>query len=113
MPAAAGDGVPAGSPAAAAAGLTVGPPTVHERVCTKREPLKPESAAALLADGLRTQSIPLGPTGSRASAKITVPAGRFSGSRSRLRLFPVAMISPVGPPLRQVTLSSWKRGWPV
>ena len=71
--------------ASGADGVTVVSPTVHVRVCTKREPLKPESVAALLADGLRTQSVPLGPTGSRTSAHTTVPGARLSGSRSRLR----------------------------
>ena len=64
-------------------------PTVHVRVCTKRGPLKPESAG-LLVDGLRTQSMPSGRPG-RGLGVTTVPAGRFSGSRSRLRLLPVAI----------------------
>src|SRR6478735_12400805 len=87
-------------------------PTVQVRVCTKRDPLKPESVALLPVDGLRTQSVPLGPTGSRTSAHTTVPGARFSGCRSRLRV-PVAITGPVGPPVRQVTLIGWKRGWPV
>src|SRR3954470_17173890 len=97
--------------AAAGDGVTVVSPTVHVRVCTKREPLKPESVAELFADGLRTQSVPLGPTGSRTSAHTTVPGARLSGSRSRLRLFCAAAITvPVGPPIRHVTLTGWKRG---
>ena len=68
----------------------------------------------LVVDGLRTQSMPSGPTGSRISACTTVPAGRFRPSRSRFRLsWAAAMTSPVGPPIRHVTLTSWKRGWPV
>ena len=63
------------SAAAGEAVVTVVSPTVHVRVCTKREPLKPESVALLLVDGLRTQSMPFGPTGSRTSACTTVPAG--------------------------------------
>src|SRR6478735_10856201 len=89
---------------------TVVVPTVHVRVWTKREPLKPESVAPLLVDGLRTQSMPVGPTGSRTSAYTTVPAARFNGSRSRLR--PVPITGPVAPPLRQVTVAAWKRGLP-
>src|SRR4051812_47906809 len=97
--------------AAAGDGVTVVSPIVHVRDCTKREPLKPESAAALLVDGLRTQSMPLGPTGSRTSAYTTVPGARLSGSRSRLRLFCApAMTVPAGPPIRQVTSILWKRG---
>src|SRR5215207_882501 len=95
--------------AVAGDGVTVVSPTVHVRFCTKREPLKPESAEALFVDGLRTQSMPLGPTGSRTSACTTVPGARFSGSRSRLR-GPVAITGPVGPPVRQVTLTGWNRG---
>src|SRR3954447_14175216 len=97
--------------AAGEAGVVVSAPA-HVRVCTKRAPLKPESVAALFVEGLRTQSRPVGPTGSRISAGTTVPAGRLSGSRSRLRA-PVAITGPVGPPVRHVTLTSWKRGWPV
>ena len=96
--------------ASAGEAVTVVSPTVNVRDCTKREPLKPESVVALLADGLRTQSMPSGPTGSRTSAYTTVPAGRFSGSRSRLR--PVPMTGPVAPPLRHVTVTAWKRGLP-
>ena len=96
--------------ASAGEAVTVVSPTVNVRDCTKREPLKPESVAVLLADGLRTQSMPSGPTGSRTSAYTTVPAGRFSGSRSRLR--PVPITGPVAPPLRHVTVTAWKRGLP-
>ena len=100
--------------AAGALGVTVVSPTVHVRVCTYRGPLNPESVALLPVDGLRTQSIPSGPTGSRTSACTTVPGARFSGSRSRLRRLPVlAITGPVGPPVRHVTFTSWKRGCPV
>src|SRR4051794_38948123 len=100
--------------AATGDGVTVVSPTVHCRVCTKRDPLKPESVAPLLADGLRTQSMPLGPTGSRTSDHTTVPGARLSGSRSRLRLLLAAAITvPVGPPIRQVTLTGWNRGCPL
>jgi hypothetical protein len=94
--------------AAGGAGVTPAAPTVHSRVCTKRGPSYPESVALLPVEGLRTQSIPSGPTGSRTSTRTTVPAGRASGSRSRLPPVPSTV-----PPARQVTWSWWYRGWPV
>ena len=55
-------------------------------------------------DGLRTQSMPSGPTGSRTSTCTSVPAGRASGARSRLRL---PWVSRTVPLARHVTCSSW------
>jgi hypothetical protein len=90
--------------AAGGEATTPGSPTVHSRVWTKRGPLKPEFVDVFPVDGLRTQSIPSGPTGSRTSTCTTVPAGRSSGSRSRLRL---PCVSTTVPLARQVTVNSW------
>jgi hypothetical protein len=94
--------------AAGSDGVTAEAPTVHSRVCTNRGPLWPESAGVLLVEGLRTQSMPSGPTGSRTSRVTTVPGDRSSGSRSRFCPVPTTRS-----PARQVKRSSWNRGWPA